>query len=404
MLFEYSAKTLQGAVSVGTVDASGLAAARQLLKSQGLFVLELKERLSKATGGRGFATGGRRGVSKRDLLLFTTQLSIMCRSGVNLAEAISNVAQPWPAGPFRDVLQRLYKEVSEGQSVSIAMRNQIEVFGDAYVAGVASGEASGNVPEVLTKLAELLRNEVRLMRSIRAAMAYPIVLMFIATIVTSALIFFVLPQFAGVFHDMEIPVPTSTQLLLSLSGELRSRFWLWGGLCVVAFAAARRYLRSAQGKRNQDLLLLSTPLLRDVAGLLFVGRSFRMLGTMLQSGVPLLESIQLVRKSVTNTLHRELFNQMHDDVVGGRGIGLALSQSPYVPRSAMQMVATAERTGKLGTVMQIVGEYFEEEGEERLRGLTKLLEPLVIVVMGLIVAFIVASTMLPLFDFSQASR
>ena len=215
---------------------------------------------------------------------------------------------------------------------------------------------------------------------------------------------FVLPQFARVFEQLDVPLPVVTQVLISVATELRSRFWLWGGLALVGIPGIIAFLLSETGRRLIDNVLLRASLVRNVTRPLLVGRTFRLLGTMLESGVPLLEGLRLTRSSIGNSVLRDFFREVEHEVINGRGLGDSLLKCPYVPPAGAQMVATAERTGTLAAVTQLTGEFFEEEGETRLRDLATVLEPLIIIVMGAVVAFVVMAVMLPVFDFATITR
>ena len=280
----------------------------------------------------------------------------------------------------------------------------MNVFGPTYIASMAAGEASGRLPEVLDQLARLQRGEMRLRSSIYAVLGYPIVLASVSSLVLFGLTFFVLPQFGEIFDEFDTPLPAITRVLLAFAAELRSRFWLWGALLVAAAIGLRAFRRSDAGQRLWDRFTVSTKLLRDVTQSLIIGRSFRLLGLMLDSGVPLLESLRLVRSSIRNSLFREVFEDLEEDVTNGRGMGNCLLNAKVVPDMAAQMMVTAERTGSLGMVTQLIGEHFEEEGETRLRGLVALLEPAIIVFMGVVVALVVLAVMLPMFDLATLQQ
>jgi type II secretory pathway component PulF len=297
-------------------------------------------------------------------------------------------------------LDKVYNDLSDGMSVSAALRRQSHIFGDAYVAGVTAGEASGQIPEVLNRLAEMLRNEIRLQSTVRAALSYPIILMGVSLVVVAALLGFVLPQFSSVFATMEIPMPASTQILLGLSSGFQEHVgWYTAGILAAGTGLVRLWPTPAF-RRYRDKVALNVFVVREVTRALNVGRSFRLLGTMLQSGVPLLEGLQLCGRTLQNSVYRDLFEHLQQEVLNGRGIGVTLAGTAYVPSGASQMVLTAERAGRLGNVLQMVGEYYEDDGERRLQELAKMLEPAVIVFMGAVVAFIVASVMLPMLDIS----
>lgn len=352
------------------------------------------------------SAGGRQRsrVSKTDLLLITTQLSIMTRAGMDLADAVATVAGQSRNPKVKAVLDRIHARLQEGRSFSAALAEQAHVFGEAYVASVAAGEASGKLTDVLIRLKDLLRNDVRMRSTIRGTMMYPIILLCVSLSVVAAMMLFVLPQFAKVFRNMGRPAPFVTQLLLDTGEFLRSWIWLLSILFVLGVVGLIRFWSSAQVRRVRDRLLLNLHGLRHGVRSLLTGRVFRLIGTMLISGVPFLEAIRLCRRAVGNIYFHDLFHQMEREILDGKSIAPILAESSCIPGGASEMIATAERTGNLGSVMEMVGEFYEDEGERRVRDLVRLLEPAIIVVMGSLVAFVVAAVMLPLFDLSSSTH
>ncbi|MFQ5734636.1 MAG: type II secretion system F family protein, partial [Planctomycetaceae bacterium] len=335
-------------------------------------------------------------------LLITTQLSIMMRSGMDLADAVRQLSRQSKNVKAKSVLERIHGDLQDGRSFSAALNSQAETFGDAFVASVAAGESSGQLVDVLARLKNLLRNEVRLQSAIRGALMYPAILLFVALVVVGALVFFVLPQFDKVFKSLSVPAPPTTQILLDLGHGVRSHIWVVLLVAAGAVFGAVRCWSTKTARRFRDRAMLQTRWVRNGTQALLSGRVFRLVGTMLQSGVPLLEAIRLSRRSVNNALFHELFDDMESEILSGSGIAPVLSRARCVPAGAAELIATAERTGQLGTVMEMVGEFYEEEGERRIRDQVKLLEPAIIVVMGVLVAFVVSSVMLPLFDLSSS--
>jgi type II secretory pathway component PulF len=348
---------------------------------------------------------GRRGsISKSDLLVVTTQLSIMCQSGVDLAAAISNVAQECRHTGLKPILITVSADVNGGMSASLALRKHAAVFGEAYIASVASAEASGTLTVVLKRLCELLKNEIRMRNAIIGIVMYPIVLAAVAVGIVTALVFFVLPQFSKVFQNLGRPAPAFTQLLLDSATLLRAQaHWILGIVAIIAFGLFQ-FSRTETWRRYFDYLVLHAPVLRDASRSLLTGRSFRLLGTLLESGVPLLESIRLCRGAIRNRLFLQLFDGMDREVTNGRGMGTEIARSQFVPPGASQMVQTAERNGQLGSVLQLIGQYYEEEGEQYIKSAMKIVEPAVIVLMGVVVGGVVMSVMLPLLDVTSAGQ
>lgn len=405
MNFQYTAKSVDGRTFKGSLAAASLAEARQHLQEKELFVLSVK-----ADGRGGHGSGGglafpwTRRIPKRDLLTVTSQLAIMTRAGIDFASALENVSAQCRNPALKAAVTQIYQGVLSGKSASAALGNYAHVFGRGYVASIAAAEKAGRLPQVLERLAALLRSELQMRSTLRTLMAYPLVLMGISGLVIVALMFLVLPQFAGVFEQLDIPLPAVTRLLVDLATELRARFWLWGGGLLALAGGVLAILFSKTGRRWIDGLLLNLVLVRDVIRALTIGRMFRLFGTMIESGVPLLEGLRLTRSSIRNSHVRELFDTLEHEVLNGRGLGATFLGSPFVPPGAAQMIATAERTGTLAPVSQLVGTYYEEEGETRLREVTTILEPVIIICMGAIVAFVVMSVMLPVFDFATAAK
>lgn len=350
------------------------------------------------------ASGGGPKVANRELVNMTTQMAIMMRAGVDMASALQSLARQCKSPALRAVLNDVHESVLGGSSVSESMSQYPRVFNETYVASITAGEASGRLPDVLGQLAELLRNELRLKNSIRTMLAYPILLSSVSGLVLLALLVFVLPKFAEIFSDFESPLPVVTQMLIGLSYELRTRFWLWVPVFLGCAGGAYAFKRSQMGQVLWDRVTINAPVLRDVTRALLIGRVCKLLGIMIDSGVPLLDSLRLARSSVKNSLYRDLFDQLEDDVLNGRGLATALLDSEFVPGAASEMVVTAEKTGTLGMVTQMIGSHFEEEGEAKLKEVVALLEPAITVAMGLLIAVIVMSVMLPLFEMSSAVK
>jgi type II secretory pathway component PulF len=337
-------------------------------------------------------------------MAFTSQLAIMSKAGLDIAGAINSLQRQAVSPALKEPLGGVYQDVVGGKAFSVALANHVEVFGQAYVASVAAGEASGRLPDVLGRLAAIQRNDLRLRSTRRALLAYPMILSVVAGAVVLGLMFFVLPQFAGVFEQFDMDLPWITQVLLAVSVELRARWWLWIGLVVAAVSGLLAFRSHPVGRRMLDRFVLHAVWIGDVARALMTGRAFHLLGIMIESGVPVVEGLRLTRSSLGNSLFRQLFENLERDVLNGQGLSGALAAAPFVPSGAAEMVATAERTGTLGSVAQVIGEYYEEEGESRLRELTTMIEPLIIVGMGLLVACIVLSVMLPMFDFASLAQ
>ena len=341
-----------------------------------------------------------RPIRKLEVAEVTAQLAIMTKSGVDLASALSSLTAQCQRPALAGVLADVRESVLSGSSFSDALKLHKTVFNPTFVATVAAGEASGRMAEVLQQLASMQKNEIRRGREIRALLTYPVLLLMISSSVLGALVLFVLPRFTAIFAQYEMPLPVITQLLLAFADELRARWWLWGPLAGSTLAGLLIWRKTEGGRTSLDQFWIRGPIIGDICCGMCIGETCRLLGLMLENGVPLLESLRLTRQALGNTLYKSLLLDLEEAVVNGQGLSTVLRQSEVVPASAKEMLATAESTGNLNEVTGILGEYYEEESEAKLRQLVGVLEPVITVVMGGVVAVVVLAVMLPVFNLS----
>ncbi|MEZ6068081.1 MAG: type II secretion system F family protein [Planctomycetaceae bacterium] len=340
----------------------------------------------------------------RELSLITTQLTILSRLGLDLAQSLQALSKRVTHPQARAAVARLHGDIESGLSFSESLRRQEGVFGATFVATVAAGEASGRLTSVLERLNTLFRNDLRLRTAVRSVLTYPIILVFVALVVLAAMLFFVLPQFSRVFASMNRPAPLVTQWLLD-AGELARGYW-WALLPagLLTLLGVWRMVQSAAFRSRRDRWLLTGRWSAPVVRHLLTGRVFRLLATILQSGVPLLDAIQLSRRTVSNQNFQALLRSLEDEIMAGRPLSPGLERSICLPDGTSDLVSTAESAGELGSVLELVGQFYEEEGEQRLKGLVRVLEPVIIITMGIFVASIVLAIMLPLLDLSTSGH
>jgi type II secretory pathway component PulF len=423
MKFQYLAKDQYGKSIDGFFDGASPLAVRQQLRSQGLFALKVTPAESASNLKNFFAAKAKNGlantvqpawkpstlqgistrVKTSELIVAFSQLSIMCQSGDDLAEALKTVANQCTDPNLQRVLLATYQDVSQGVKFSVALTKHPKVFSESMVAALAAGEQAGRVVDVLERTTRMLRKDQNLQSSVLALLMYPAVLCSITFAVLCSMLFFVLPQFATVFRDMDRPVPPLTSILLAIGEGLRQQ---WIAVVVVAVSLIGlgvSFRNHPRVQRTFDSFLLNGFIIKDSIRALVTGRTLRLLGTMLENGVPLLESVRLCRKATRNVLFQEMFATVEHEILQGEGMSSTLKNASFLPAGAAHMIATGERTGKLPSVLQSVGEYFEDEGERRLRTLVKMLEPAIIIGLGGVVAVVVLSIILPLLDITTAS-
>jgi type II secretory pathway component PulF len=404
MQFIYTAKTAAGEIQTGHISAADVEAVKRALREQSLFLIDVRKKATNSPIKLLLGARERGSLSKRDLLSVTTQLAIMTRSGVDLASAFQSLSQQCGNPTLRNILGQIHRDVTGGKSISDAMQAQAAIFGDAYVASVAAGEAAGKLPEVLGRLAQFQRTELRVRATVRTLLAYPVLLAGVSSLVVIGLVSFVLPKFVDIFGQFEISLPVITQIVVAISDVLRKHLWIWLPIFFAGLVGLAVSRNVEAGRKRWDYAMLNAPVIRDITRAFYIGRTFRLLGLMIESGVPLLEGLRLTRNSVRNVLYRKLFDELEDSILNGRGLANSLINAGFVPAVAAEMVLTAERTGTLGLVTELMGEHYEEEGETKLRELATILEPLIIVAMGVVVATIVLAVMLPMFDIATMAR
>ncbi len=343
----------------------------------------------------------RKRVGLQHIAEFTSQLSIMLKSGIDVSTALGSLAAQSKKSPLANTLASVHQTVLSGSTLSDALRRHKSVFDPAFVATVASGEASGSLAEVLVQLAQLQRSELRNRRTMRTLLTYPILLLVVSSSVVVGLVVFVLPKFSGIFAQYDVDLPFITQMLISFADELRQRWWLWTPLVLALLGGALIYRRTSAGRHFLDSMWVNTAVIRDVCRARLTGRLCRLMGMMLSNGVPILESLRLTREAIENTLYRKLLVDLEDSVVNGLNLACVLQKAEIVPISARDMLATAESTGNVAEVSLLLGEYYDEEAEARMRQLVGMIEPALTVGMGIVIAVVVLAVMLPVFDLSS---
>lgn len=357
------------------------------------------------SGGRSDVAARRRlKVPQQQLAEMTSQLAIMARSGVDTASSLGSLAAQCRRPAMAEVLRDVHQSVLAGRTLSEALSDHHDVFESPFVAAVAAGEASGKMPYVLEQLAVRGRKAIRARRTLRAMMTYPILLLAASSCVIAALVLLVLPKFADIFAQYDMPLPPLTAMLIVVSGELSQRWYVWLPLAASLVVGAVAWRRTPRGRAQIDSCWIRLPVVRDVYISHQVARIFQSIALMLESGVPLLDTLRLTRQAVGNSHYRQLLDDLEEAVVSGRNLASALKDAEIIPQSAREMVATAEAAGKLGEVTGLLGAYYDEEAEAGMRQLVGMLEPAITIGMGLIVVVIVLAVMLPVFDLSTLAH
>jgi general secretion pathway protein F len=406
-VYEYTALDEKGRESKGFVDAMGVAAARQKLREEGVYPIEINQAADKKdtalTGVLGINLWQR--VSTKDVSVFTRQLATLLGSGIPLVPSLSVLIAQTKNPLLKQTLAQIREQVNEGKSLTQGMLNFPRIFPPFYVNMIRAGESSGTINLVLERLADFSENQQALMSKIRSALAYPIIMLFIGSGVIFLLMTFVVPKITGIFTDMHQTLPLITVVLIGISNFLKSFWWLILILLAAAIAAFKYMTTGTEaGKRLWDTAKLKIPIWGQVNLKIAIARFCRTLATLLQSGVPLLSSMEIVRNVVNNILIGEAINKASKDVEEGKGLSGPLTESGLFPPLVTEMVAVGEQTGTLEKMLNRVATAYETEAQSDIMVMTSLLEPLMILVMGLVVGFIVISILLPIFEMNQLVR
>ncbi len=340
-------------------------------------------------------------VSDKELIFFTSQLSLLMETGSSLTESLGSIEPQISNKALKEAVQRVSLDVQGGKMLSTALARKPKIFTTIYVSMVRAGETGGFLVEMLQRLVQLLKLKSGLMTKIKVAMAYPAVLTVMSAGVVIFMITFVLPQFASLFEGKEAILPITTKILMA-TANITVSYWPFILVGLVALLVGAAFaVRSERGKILLQKASLRVPLIGPMCRVLYASRLLRTLGVMLESGIPLLDGVDVTRGTVGNCEYVKFLDTVEKNVKEGRSLSEPFSRSQLFPPAVKQMVHTAEMTGSAGMVMLKLADHYEEEVEVRLKVLTSLLEPAIVVIMGSVVGFISMSLFLPLFKISR---
>ncbi|MFZ3114575.1 MAG: type II secretion system inner membrane protein GspF [Syntrophales bacterium] len=406
-IYEYEALDKDGRKSKGVLEASAAAVARQKIRESGVFPVELREtgngkRQSTAQMSMGSLFGK---VRFNDVSLMTRQLATLLGAGLPLVPSLSTLVSQTAHPQMKQTLARIKEEVNEGKSLTAGMALFPKIFSPFYINMVKAGEISGMMNLVLERLADFNESQQALRAKINSALAYPLIMFAIGALVVFFLVTFIVPNITQIFEEMHQTLPFVTVLLITVSGFMKSFWWLLGAIILLAFLAAKyMLLKTEKGIYAWDRFKFKVPLFGVLNQKIALARFSRTLGTLLQSGVPLLASLEIVADIVDNRLMADAIRLAAKDVEEGQTLSLPLARSGFFPPMASEMIAVGEQSGTLEVMLQRIANAYETEAAARIMTLTSLLEPLMILVMGFMVGFIVVSVLLPIFDMNQLVR
>jgi type IV pilus assembly protein PilC len=394
--FSYVARdTASGREIRNTVEAATEQAAITALLNRNLLVVSIQERVTK----KGRTSGGR--VALQDLVMFTRQLATMVDAGLAMVQSLQALADQTTNKVMRDVIKDVCTRVEGGDSFSEALSKHPKVFNRLFICMVAAGEKGGLLAEILSRLATYLENTARLRRKVKSSMMYPVVVTVVAIGITIFLLVKVVPVFGDIFSSFGAKLPAPTQALITVSNAVRHYLIL----IIMGMGAAvygwLYFLKTKQGREFWDAKRIKLPVFGHIAHKICLARFTRTFASLIRSGVPILEVMNIVSNTCGNVVMEKAIKTAAGDIERGESISTALAKHPVFPSMILRMLSAGEQTGKIDSMMERISDFLDEEIETILSGLTALIEPMLIVFLGVVVGSIVICMFLPIFKMSE---
>lgn len=400
--FAYVGRNRQGAVKKGELTAKTRDEAVDQLRKQQVVVTSLEEKSGK--GGK-FKLSLGSGLSDKDLVVFTRQFGTMINAGLPLIQCLDILSTQSENKVLRETVGDVKNSVEAGSTFSDALKRHPKVFDDLYVNMIHAGEVGGLLDTILTRLAKHIEKAMKLKGQIKSAMVYPSAIVGVAVIIISVLMVWVIPVFAQMFLEMsggKVGLPGPTQIVINVSNFFQSYWYMMFGAMVGAVIAIKRYYATVNGRVVIDRLLLKVPIVGDLIRKASVAKFTRTLGTLITSGVPLLEGLSICAKTSGNKVIEEALMNARVSISGGKTISEPLAKCNVFPKMVTHMIAVGESTGALDAMLGKIADFYEDEVDQAVETLTSLLEPIMMVVLGTIIGFIVVAMYLPIFTMASA--
>jgi len=398
-VYVWVAQTKKGRNLKGEIDAATEAIALSMLKKRNFTVKKLKLKPKDLFENISFLKPK---VSNKDLVVFTRQFSTMIDAGLPLVQGLTILAEQAENPTFKAILKEITKDVEGGSTLAEAMKKHPKVFDSLFVNLVAAGEVGGILDTILRRLAQFIEKAERLKGQIKGAMTYPIVVMAIAILVIAVILVFVIPVFEDMFKSFGSALPTPTQIVVNMSRFLKGNIhWVIIGLGALIYGF-KRYRNTASGRKQTDTLFLKLPIFGNLLKKTAVARFTRTLGTMISSGVPILDALEIVAKTAGNVVIEEIIYEVRGSIAEGQTIAEPLSENDIFPGMVIQMIAVGEATGALDSMLEKIADFYDEEVDAAVAALTSMLEPLLMLFLGGAIGGLVIAMYLPIFGMAAA--
>lgn len=391
-VFAYSARSITGELQNGEIDLPTREEVIGYLRRQRLIPVNVRSKPKELS----FSIGS--GVKTREVVIFTRQFATMINSGLPLVQSLSILAEQTENKKFQEIITATLHDIESGHTLADAMRRHPKVFTDLYVNMVAAGEAGGILDTILLRLATFLEKNDALARKIKGAMTYPAVMLFVVIAATTILLWKVVPVFASIFTDAGMALPTPTRVVLGISAFLQSYILFMFLGAIAGVFLLKRYYGTKDGQLVIDRLLLRMPVLGTLIRKAAVSRFTRTLGTLVSSGVSILEGLEITARTSGNRVVHDAVMNSRASIAGGATIAEPLKESGVFPPMVVQMINVGEQTGGLDEMLSKIADFYDDEVDAAVSALTSILEPVMIVVMGVVIGGMVVAMYMPMFD------
>jgi len=400
-VFAYKAKTGAGLVMEGTIDAEEQRLAVDKLRGQKLVVLEIHEKTVSIMDRLQGMMKSKGKVTSKDLSLFSRQLSTLVGAGVPIVQSLGILESQAENPAFKEVLGAVKADIEAGLSISDSLKKHPAAFPELYTSMVKAGELGGILDTILERLTSYLENSEALKAKVKSAMMYPAIVLSICTIVTVFLMIFVIPTFKEIFGSFGAELPGPTQMLIDISDAMKQQWYLIVGAPIAGWFGFKKFYATPRGEKFVDTQILKAPIFGILLKKVAVARFTRTLGTLLKSGVPIMQALETVASTAGNVLIADAVLQTRESIREGGHLSDPLKKSGIFPNMVTSMISVGEETGALDTMLGKIADFYDQEVDTAVKGLTSLIEPIVIVVMGIVIGTIVICMFLPMFSMGE---
>ncbi len=399
--FEYRARDRKGAVHAGRMEGASSAAVAVALRDKGFVPLKIEQKRTSALDREISIPGFKKKVKSKDVAILSRQLATMVNSGLTLIRALTILEQQSDNPLLARIIVDVRTRVEQGSSLSASLEAHPEVFNHLYVSMIRAGEVGGALDETLNRLADTLESAVRLRSKVKSAMAYPVVVLSLIVLIVSGMLLFVVPIFKKMYDDLGGTLPFPTRMLINISNLITTFWWIVLAMIIGGVIGFRRWKKTPEGRRTWDRLKLRAPILGNVVQKVAISRFARTLSVLSRTGVPVLQALDIVSATAGNSLVSDAISDVQSSVKRGESLAGPLHKHEVFPPMVTHMMAVGEETGALDTMLSKVADFYDQEVDDTVSALTSLIEPLLIIVMGVAVGGILIALYLPMFNIAN---